>query len=154
MKVEKIDHIHVVVKDLEAAAKFFSDLLGTQFFGPRESVGLGDKIAFDNLGFELMQPTGPGKVAKLLEEHGEGVVHIGLKVSNLDEAVAELRAKGIPVECWRDYKDPAWKDVVNKGSITISHEKTYGVMFELVEYQDVHPTALATWRRAGDIPQM
>ena len=153
MKVEKIDHIHVVVKDLEAAAKFFSDLLGTQFVGPRESVGLGDKIAFDRLGFELMQPTGPGKVAKLLEEHGEGVVHIGLKVSNLDEAVAELRSKGIPIEYWRDYTDPAWKGDI-KAAYTQDTEKTYGVVLELVEYQDVLPVLMANYNKIGEIPQI
>jgi len=154
MKVERLDHIHVVVKDLEKAAKFFSELLDTRFAGPKESKGLGDKIAFDRLGFELMQPTGPGTVADLLDKYGEGVTHIGLKVSNLDEAVAEFRARGINTECWRDYKDPAHKDTVNKGATTSSPEKTFGVNFEIVEYEDIHPTALATYRKAGDIPRM
>jgi len=153
MKVERIDNIHIIVKDLEAAAKFFSDLMGTRFFGPWDSVGLGDKVAFDNLGFELMQPTGPGEVAKYLKEHGEGVAWIALKVPNLDEAAAELRAKGIPVEYWRDYSEPSWKGDM-KGAIVTDPEKTFGIVFELVEYENVQPGALANWSKISEIPRM
>lgn len=31
MRIEKIDHIHIYVKDLEKAITLFSDALGTQF---------------------------------------------------------------------------------------------------------------------------
>ena len=155
MKVEKIDHIHILVKDLEAAAKFLSNLMGSQFFGPRESPN--DKVAFDNLGFELMQPptsTNPDNpVSKHLKEHGEGVAWIGLKVPNLDEAVAELRSKGIPIKYWRDYTDPTWKGDI-KAAYTQDTSKTYGVVLELVEYQDALPVLMANYNKIGEIPRI
>ena len=155
MKVERIDHIHVVVKDLEKAAKFFSDLMGTKFFGPIDAgKGFNFNVAFDDLGFELMQPKAPGNsVAKRLEEHGEGVAWIGLKVSNLDEAVTELRNKGVSIEYWRDYSDPAKRGDV-MAARTTDPKQTYGVMLELVEYQDVLPVLMANYNRIGDIPQI
>jgi len=156
MKVERIDHIHIAVKDLEAAAKFFSDLMGSQFFGPMDAgKGFGFNIAFDNLGFELMQPTTnpDSPVSKRLKEHGEGVFHIALKVPNLDEAVAELRSNGIPTEYWRDYTDPERRGDI-KAARTEDPEKTYGVMLELVEYQDVLPVLMANYNKIGDIPQI
>ena len=54
MKVEGIDHIHVYVKDLEAAVKLFSDILGSHFVGPMEFPTI--RTAFDDLGFEIIQP--------------------------------------------------------------------------------------------------
>ena len=51
MKIERIDHVHIKVKDLRESMKFFSDLLGTQFVGP--IVHSDHEIAFDNSGIEL-----------------------------------------------------------------------------------------------------
>ena len=151
MKVERIDHIHIAVKDLEAAAKFFSDTIGSRWFGPKQGRP-GFQIAFDNLGLELQQPTTPDNpVAKHLEEHGQGVTWIGLKVPNLDEAVAELKAKGIRVEYWIDYTG---LKVDLKAARTVDPEETYGVMFELVEYEDVPPAALGNWNKLGEVPRM
>jgi methylmalonyl-CoA/ethylmalonyl-CoA epimerase len=149
MKIEKIDHIMIVVKDLMAAAKFFSNIMGTQWIGPRDT-GLGFIVAFDNLGFELMQPTTPDNpVAKHLEDHGEGVAYIGLKVPNIEEAIAELEAKGIKTKGWRE---------VFKGDVkvvrTLESEKTFGVQIELVEYKNVPTIAFANWRKIGELPWM
>ena len=155
MKVERIDHIHIVVKDLEAAAKFFSDLMGTQFFGPMDAgKGFNFNVSFDDLGLELLQPTAPGNpVAQHLEERGEGVAWIGLKVSNLDEAVAELRAKGISVEYWRDYSDPATRGDI-MAARTVDPKQTHGVMLELIEYQNVLPALMANYNKIGEIPRI
>ena len=149
MKVERIDHIHIIVKDLEAAAKFFSDMMGTTFVR-RGDTGLGFKVAFDNLGLEIMQPISSGNpVAEHLEKHGEGVAYIGLKVTNIEEAIAELEAKGIRVKRWRE----VWKGDI-KGARTDSPEKTHGVTFELIEYKNVHPVAMANLQKLGDLPYM
>lgn len=152
MKVEKIDHIVVVVKDLATTAKFFSNLFNNQFYGPIEVPGI--KISFDSLGLELMQSIEPGNpVAERLEKHGEGTAWIALKVPNLDEAVAELRAKGIAVEYWGDCGEPTHKGDIKAARI-LSSEKTFGVGIELVEYEDVKSTALAMFDKLGEVPRM
>ena len=136
MKVERIDHIHIAVKDLRKAAKFFADIMGTKWVGPIEPAE--DMItAFDSLGFELLQQTRPeGWIADFIQKRGEGLFSIGLKVSNLDEAVAELEAKGVRI---------GWKGAVNESlKVAMTHPKdTYGVMLELLEYEERAPISLA-----------
>ena len=73
MKVEKIDHIAIQVRDLEKATRFFSDLFGLKFsepFGPEDE----DVIqVMDSLGINLLAPKTPdGPVSKLIERRGEG----------------------------------------------------------------------------------
>ena len=156
MKIQRMDHIHIVVKDLEKAVKLFTDLMGTQWFGPREPAP-GIKVAFDNIGLELLESTAPGDepIAKRLKEYGEGVAWIGVKVDNLDEAVAELRAKGIRVEYATPAMVPksAWKKDLRLAK-TADPEKTYGVVFELLEYEDVQPITMANWNKIGEVPKM
>jgi methylmalonyl-CoA/ethylmalonyl-CoA epimerase len=153
MKVERMDHMHIVVKDIEAVGRFFADITGSHVFGPRDT-GLGFKVAFDNLGIEFMAPTAPGNpIADRLDGYGEGLAWIGFKVPDLDEAVAELREKGIKVAYWRDYSDPNWKGDV-RAARTEDPTQTYGVAIELVEYKDVQPVAAANWQKIGEIPLM
>lgn len=128
MKVEKIDHIHVFVKDLDKAMAFFSDILGTQFSGPLElGHGVHLKSYLDPLGIELIGSTAPdGVVARTLEKRGEGLAAISFKVPDLDEAVAELQAKGLKLV-----------GLVHLGNLREAqfHPKdSYGVMIELCEY--------------------
>lgn len=152
MKIERIDHIVVAVKDLEATAKSFSNLLGSHFYGPINVPGI--KIAFDHLGFELMQATeGDNPVSERIDTYGSGVAWIALKVENLDETVAELRARGIAVEYWGDCGEPTHKGDI-KAARTVDPEKTSGVVFEFVEYEDVKPTALAMFDKLGEVPRM
>lgn len=153
MKVERMDHMHIVVKDIEAVGRFFADITGSHVFGPRDT-GLGFKVAFDNLGIEFMAPTAPGNpIADRLDGYGEGLAWIGFKVPDLDEAVAELREKGIKMAYWRDYSDPNWKGDV-RAARTEDPTQTYGVAIELVEYRDVQPVAAANWQKIGEIPLM
>ena len=59
------------------------------------------KVSFEHLGLEFMEATESGNpVAERVEKYGQGVAWIALKVPNLDEAVAELKGKGIAVEFW------------------------------------------------------
>jgi len=152
MKVERIDHIVVVTKDLADTAERFADLFGTKFYGPIQMPGI--KISFDNIGFELMEASEPGNpVGERIEKYGEGIAWIALKVPNLDEAVAELRAKGIAVEFWGDCGEPTHKGDI-RAARTVEPEKTFGVVFEFVEYEDVKPTTMAMFDKMSEIPKM
>src|SRR5258708_18974707 len=63
------------------------------------------RIAFLPMGgpagseIELIEPTTPGSsLAQFLEKRGEGLHHICLEVENIDAALAEMQAKGAPVQ--------------------------------------------------------
>ena len=136
MKIEKIDHAHIMVKDLEKAMRFFSDILGSQFVGP---IDKGDHlIAFDNLGLELFSPKTdemPRVMKAVAPETKEGLYAIGFKVPNRDEAVSELESKGIRCLWKGDY--PTIK------TAQINPADTYGVWIELLEYKNTPPIAMA-----------
>ena len=45
---------------------------------------------------ELLESTSPdGPVAKYIEKKGQGIQHIAFRVENIDEALKELKEKGI-----------------------------------------------------------
>ena len=101
MKINKMDHICIAVKDLEAAKKVWEPLLGKS--GPDEVyVDEPEKIRVarylvGEIGFELMESTSPdGDVAKFIENRGEGVMLISFNVDHTRQAVAELQGKGYP----------------------------------------------------------
>jgi catechol 2,3-dioxygenase-like lactoylglutathione lyase family enzyme len=90
----KITQIAVVVRDMEAALKSYTQTLGwgpwsvfeymppllhdTQVHGePVEYRMIGAETSVDGLGFELIQPvSGPSIYQEFLDSHGEGVQHI------------------------------------------------------------------------------
>ncbi len=97
--LERIDHIGIAVRDLEAALTVYRDCLGLTMTGVEEVAEQKVKVAFLPVGdskVELLQSTDPeGPVAKFIENKGEGVQHIAFRVKNLEEKLAELKAKGV-----------------------------------------------------------
>lgn len=100
--IEKIDHIGIVVKDLDKSLKVYTEVLGIAL----ESVEVNDPykvtIAFLPVGetlVELIEPTVPAgaMIADFLKAHGEGVHHIAFQVDNLEAALDKLKASGIPL---------------------------------------------------------
>ena len=132
MKVEKIDHVMIFVRDLERARKFFADLLDTEFSEPVKVKEADAISSMDPLGLELVTPLTPdGVSAKAMERRGEGLALLSLKVPNIDEAIAEMKSKGIRLVAWVERAEM---------KAAIFHPKdTYGMMIELTEYKAKHP---------------
>ena len=96
MKVEKLDHIAISVRDLDKAISFFSGLLGTEFSEPRVIEDAGARQVLDPLGIELVEPLTPDSaVARTIESRGEGLSLLSLKVADLEEAIAEMKSRGV-----------------------------------------------------------
>lgn len=101
MKVNKVDHICIAVKNLEEARKVWEPVLGKS--APDDSyIDEPEKIRVarywvGEVGFELMESTTPdGEVAKFIENRGEGVMLISLNVDNTRAAMEELKADDYP----------------------------------------------------------
>lgn len=91
-----LDHIGIAVRSLESA-KVWRDLgLTIDHVETVESQGV--KTAFLAVGdahLELLEPTGADSpIAKFIEKRGEGIHHICLRVTNIEEHLATLRAAG------------------------------------------------------------
>ena len=102
--------ISVVVRDLEAAIKRYSELFGLTVHKRSESKEFGFKNAILPLGkghIELMQPTDPTKaVGKFLAKKGEGVYLVGFDTEDVPAGVKHLKEKGARVDDRRP--DIAW----------------------------------------------
>ena len=103
-----LDHVGVVVPDLDAAAAFFTDVLG---FRPTRTAALGDadrlpetfgapdgatlRVAFfdtDGGTVELLEWTAPAAQTDARAPHGAGTAHLALAVADVPAAVARLAA--------------------------------------------------------------
>ncbi len=132
MKVDKIDHICIAVKDLEAAKKIWEPILGkTQpddaYVDDTEKIRVA-RYWVGEVGFELMESTTPdGDVAKFIERRGEGLMVLSLHVENTEEAMKELKAKG--------YKFIGGPRTFRDCKYAFLHPKEVnGVLLELIDY--------------------
>lgn len=144
MKVEKIDHFHIYVRDLDKAVAFFTDVLGTRFAGPMDAPApLNLRTYMDPLGIEIVADSVPdGLVTKTIDRKGEGLTAICFKVPNIDEAIAELQAKGL--------KLVGTLDMGNLREAQFHPKDSYGVMIELCEYKAT-PGAIVAARESKHV---
>lgn len=94
----KINHIAVVVADMDKALGFWRDALGLPLEHTEHNEGEGVEIAFLPVGegeVELLQPlSGESGVGKYLTKTGGGMHHLCLEVENIEAAMAQLTANG------------------------------------------------------------
>lgn len=102
MDVQKLDHIGVVVDDLDAAIRRCADLLGLQVTHIEELPQHGVKLAFMPIGgttLELLE-YGPGEpqsaFSRYQKAQGQGGAHVAIAVRGLADHVARLKAQGVP----------------------------------------------------------
>jgi len=127
-----VDHVGVAVKNLDEAIRVYSDVLGFRLEGVHVLTERKVKVAFLSTGgetrIELLEPLGSDSpVAKFLENRGEGIQHIAVKVKDIEEVLGELKAKGVMLI------DEKPKIGVEGAKIAFVHPKsTRGVLLELV----------------------
>jgi len=103
MGVKKIDHIAIVVEDIEKALNVYRDTLGLELQGINEEPAEAVKVAFlptpdHHSEIELIQPTTTDSgVAKFLAKRGEGLHHVCLEVDSIEDSVKELDARNLQI---------------------------------------------------------
>ena len=99
MAVIRIDHIAVVVDDIDASLAFWRDALGMEMTHLEEVKEQESIVAFLPTGgseVELVKPTTETSgVARYLARRGPGMHHICLEVDNLAEMLADMKARGV-----------------------------------------------------------
>ncbi|NLW24667.1 MAG: methylmalonyl-CoA epimerase [Clostridia bacterium] len=132
MKVLKVDHIGIAVKNLEESLNFYTEVLGLKNEGIEVVEEQQVKVAFLPCGdseLELLESTTPdGPIAKFIEKNREGIQHIALRVDNIEEALAYLKEKGVRLI------DEKPRYGAGGARIAFLHPKaTNGVLLELSE---------------------
>ncbi len=134
----EVDHVGIAVLDLEAAVEHYRRALGVEPIH-RETVedqGV-DEVLF-KVGtsyIQLLAATGPHTpVGKFIAKRGEGVHHIGYRVTDVAEVLAHLKSEGIPLV------DEEPRPGSRGTTVAFAHPRGFGgVLVELV--QEGQPTA-------------
>ncbi|MBW2054379.1 MAG: methylmalonyl-CoA epimerase [Deltaproteobacteria bacterium] len=132
MKILKIDHLGIAVNSIEDGKNFWTDALGLEFEGSETVEEQKVTTAFFPVGeseVELLESTAPdGPIAKFLEKKGPGIHHVAFRVENIEEALAELKEKGIRLI------DEKPRMGAGGAKIAFLHPKaTNGILVELCE---------------------
>jgi len=129
--VAKIDHIGIAVNSIEEAVKLYTDILGLEVSGMEIVEEQKVRTAIIPVGeskIELLESTSPeGTIAKFIEKRGEGIHHLALGVSNIEDALETLKEKGIPLI------DEKPRKGVENTRIAFLHPKGTKILLELVE---------------------
>jgi len=99
----RLDHIGIVVENLDNALHFFTETLKATVLSRKEnSGGRALDIAFvetDGTVYELMHPHGPDtNFYTFLNEHGPGLHHIAFSVGEIGQATEQLVEFGVGLE--------------------------------------------------------
>jgi len=119
-----------VVRNLDDALDLFTAALPLDLVHTEDYQGM--KIGFIPVGdssIELLQDvSGSSSIKKFLDNNGEGIHHIAFEVDDIEQAVVELKEKGIRLI---DEKPRAGAHGM---SVAFMHPKaTHGVLMELVQ---------------------
>ena len=131
-KVKKINHVAVVVADMEKALTFWRDALGMELQELRDVAAEKSQIAFLPLQgseVELVQPTTDDSgIARYLAKRGAGMHHICLEVDDIEGMMSQLKSKDV-----RLINDEPRTAADGKKYAFIHPESTAGVLVELYQ---------------------
>jgi len=130
--ITKINHIGIAVNSIDSTAKLFADVLGLKVENIEVIEDQKARTAVIPVGeskIELIESTDPeGAIAKSIESRGEGLHHLALEVSSIEDALKALADKGTALI------DEKPRKGVENTNIAFLHPKATGrVLIELVE---------------------
>ncbi|WOC40919.1 methylmalonyl-CoA epimerase [Polaribacter sp. HL-MS24] len=130
--MNKIEHIGIAVKDLDASNKLFAALLGTSHYKTEEVTSEGVKTSFFKAGpnkIELLEATNQeSPIAKFITKKGEGVHHIAFAVDDIESEIERLQKEGFVV-----LNAVPKKGADNKLVAFLHPKSTSGVLIELCQ---------------------
>ena len=133
LQLKTVDQIGIAVKDSDKVIASWSSMFGIGPWTYRDIGGTDAKgrtwkarLAFANMGpltIELIQPV-EGRIfqSRFLDEHGDGINHLGFNVDDVDAEAANLVAQGAKVL----FTDPGQFAYMDSGG-------PGGVIFELIK---------------------
>ncbi|MGQ9530723.1 MAG: methylmalonyl-CoA epimerase [Candidatus Bathycorpusculaceae bacterium] len=127
-----VDHVGIAVKNLDEALGVYQNVLGFRLEGIHALNERKVKVAFLSSGgetrIELLEPLGSDSpIAKFLENRGEGIHHIAMKVENIEAVLEDFKRKGVVLV------DDKPRVGAEGAKIAFVHPKsTRGVLLELI----------------------
>ena len=130
--MDKIEHLGIAVKDLQASNILFEKLLGVPHYKIEEVASEGVRTSFFKSGpnkIELLEATKEDSpIAKFLERKGEGIHHVAFAVEDIKAEMARLKAEG-----FRVLNDEPKRGADNKWVAFLHPKTTNGMLVELCQ---------------------
>ena len=130
--MQKVEHIGIAVKNLEASKKLFESLLNTPCYKIESVESEMVSTAFFKVGdtkIELLETTNPeGAIGKFIEKRGEGLHHIAYEVADIHAEIKRLKAAGFVFT-----RQEPFRGADNKMVIFLHPKSTNGVLIELCQ---------------------
>lgn len=136
--IKRIDHIAIVVQDIEAALGFWKDALGLELAHVEDVPEQESVVAFLPSGeseVELVKPTTEASgVARYLIKRGPGMHHICFEVEDIEATLVRLQRCGVRLINQRPTIGTGGKKIA-----FVHPESTHGVLVELYELTPQEP---------------
>lgn len=130
--MDKIEHIGIAVKDLDASNTLFEKLLGKRHYKIEEVHSEGVRTSFFRSGpnkIELLQALNEeSAIAKFIKKKGEGVHHIAFSVTDIQAEIKRLKSEGFIV-----LNEEPKKGADNKLVVFLHPKSSNGVLVELCQ---------------------
>ncbi len=130
-ELKKINHVAIVVENIENSLKFWRDGLGLELDHIEEVPSQNSLVAFLPVGeseIELVQPTSNDSgMAKFLEKRGEGMHHLCIEVNDIEGVMCLLIERGIRLI------DEIPNELPGRKMAFIHPKSANGVLIELYE---------------------
>lgn len=130
--INKIEHIGIAVKDLEAANKVYTKLFGEPPYKTETVESENVSTSFFKVGeskIELLEAISPeSTIAKYIERKGEGIHHIAFAVDDIEAEMKRMSAEGFIV-----LNEEPKKGADNKLVCFLHPKETNGVLVELCQ---------------------
>jgi methylmalonyl-CoA/ethylmalonyl-CoA epimerase len=131
-KITAVNHIALVVEDMEQSLSFWRDALGIPLHELRDVPAEKSQVAFLPVAgaeVELVMPTTDDSgIAKYLAKRGQGMHHLCLEVDDIEGMMTQLKAKNI-----RLINEAPRTSVDGKRYAFIHPQSTGGVLVELYQ---------------------
>lgn len=134
----KLDHIGIAVRNIEESIDFYENVLGGKLIDryKSEAKGVESEIATIEINgnrTELLSPTNntTSPIARFIKQKGKGVHHIAYHVYDLEEALEDLKNKGI-----RTLEDTLRTNKHGRRLIYLNPVDTQGTIIEYCDYPD------------------
>jgi methylmalonyl-CoA/ethylmalonyl-CoA epimerase len=96
--MQKIEHIGIAVKDINAANEVYAKLLGSEHYKMEDVASEGVTTSFFKCGeskIELLQATHEDSaIARFIEKRGEGIHHVAFYVNDIRSEMKRLENEG------------------------------------------------------------
>lgn len=139
--VKDIERVALAVRDLDRARSFFEKVFDAEFENIEDVKDMKFRYQPFRVGGKLMELLCPydesSPIARFLEKRGEGVHHVTFQVDDLDQAIAELKKRGVEIAYRHQYAPDVSFEGYHWDEAFIHPRDAFGVLIHLAQKRKV-----------------